>query len=127
MNIQIITFILIGITAGITSGFFGIGGGLIIIPSLIYIAGFSQHLATGTSLAVLLPPIGIAAFLVYYRNNNVNVPAAIIIALSLIVSSWFSARFANNLNPMHLRLAFGIFISVIGLYITLSTLFKILK
>ncbi|MGZ8916556.1 MAG: TSUP family transporter, partial [Methylobacter sp.] len=64
-------FVIIGILGGISAGFFGIGGG--IIPALIYWAGFSQHLATGTTLAVLFPPIGLAAAFEYYRHGNVDV------------------------------------------------------
>ena len=61
----ILKLILIGLAAGIFAGFFGVGGGIIIIPALIYLLAFDQHLATGTSLAVLLPPIGLAAALEY--------------------------------------------------------------
>ncbi len=60
---SILTLLFIGLIAGILSGFFGIGGGVVIVPSLIYFLGFSQHKATGTSLAVLLPPIGLMAVL----------------------------------------------------------------
>lgn len=66
----------IGLFAGVLSGMFGIGGGVVIVPALIYVAGFRQHVATGTSLAVLLPPIGIAAAFEYYRNGRVDVRAA---------------------------------------------------
>jgi uncharacterized membrane protein YfcA len=71
-------FISIGLAAGILSGIFGIGGGVVIVPALIYLGGFTQHRTTGTSLAVLLPPIGIGAMWEYYRHDNVNVRAAII-------------------------------------------------
>src|SRR5207237_9073586 len=67
--------IAIGISAGFLSGLFGIGGGVIVVPALIYAAGFTQHKATGTSLAILLPPVGLAATLEYYRNGNVGIRA----------------------------------------------------
>jgi hypothetical protein len=70
------TFVIIGVLGGTTEGFFGVGGGIVIIPALIYWVGFSQHMATGTSLAVLLPPIGLAAAYEYYRHGNVDVRAA---------------------------------------------------
>lgn len=107
----------IGLIAGILSGLFGIGGGIIIVPSLIYILGFSQHKATGTSLAVLLPPIGLAAVLEYYRHSNIDLHAAIIIALFLIVGAWVGAVFANRLPGPILRLGFGIFVVIMGVYL----------
>jgi uncharacterized protein len=112
-----ITLILIGIIAGILSGIFGIGGGVIIVPALIYIMGFSQHRATGTSLAVLLPPIGLAAVLEYYRHGNVDLKAAIIIALSALAGAWLGAILANKISGPTLRLSFGIFVVTIGFYI----------
>ncbi|MHB0956563.1 MAG: sulfite exporter TauE/SafE family protein [Pirellulaceae bacterium] len=109
--------VLIGACAGIAAGLFGIGGGLVIVPALIYWAGFTQHKATGTSLAVLLPPIGLLATLEYYRRGNVDLRAALLIALGMIGGSWFGAYFANEMKGPHLRLAFGIFICVIGVYL----------
>jgi len=109
--------IAIGLAAGILSGVFGIGGGIIIVPALIYLARFTQHQATGTSLAVLLPPIGIAAAAEYWRNGNVNVRAAVIIALSMLVGGWFGAVFANRIAGPYLRLAFGVFVVSLGVYL----------
>ena len=65
----VIVYAGIGIVAGVLSGLFGIGGGVVIMPALIYLAGFDQHRATGTSLAVLLPPIGLGAAIEYYRRQ----------------------------------------------------------
>ena len=109
--------IAIGALAGVLSGLFGIGGGVIIVPALIYIAGFRQHMATGTSLAVLLPPIGIAATYEYYRNGNVNIRAAAIIAVSVLVGGWLGAVIANRMAGPQLRLAFGIFVVGLGIYL----------
>ena len=78
-------FLIIGLLGGISAGFFGIGGGIVIVPALIYWAGFSKHMATGTSIAVLLPPIGLAAAFEYYRHGNVNVRAAIILAAAMFL------------------------------------------
>jgi uncharacterized membrane protein YfcA len=110
-------FVLIGVFGGIAAGLFGVGGGVVIVPALIYWAGFSQHLATGTSLAVLLPPIGLAATIEYYRHGNVNVQAAIILALSMFAGAWVGAYFANQMRGPHLRLLFGVFITVLGIYL----------
>jgi uncharacterized membrane protein YfcA len=111
---SIVLFILIGLVAGVLSGVFGIGGGVVIVPALIYLAGFTQHRATGTSLAVLLPPIGFAAMWEYYRHNNVNVSAAMIIAAAVFAGGWLGAIVANRVSGPYLRLAFGIFVVVLG-------------
>jgi uncharacterized membrane protein YfcA len=104
----------IGLAAGVLSGVFGIGGGVVIVPALIYLAGFRQHMATGTSLAILLPPVGIAAVIEYYRHGNVNFYAALIIAVAVTVGGWFGAVLANRLAGPYLRLAFGVFIMALG-------------
>jgi uncharacterized membrane protein YfcA len=110
-------FVVIGVLGGVAAGLFGVGGGIVIVPALIYWAGFSQHLATGTSLAVLLPPIGLAATLEYYRHGNVDVHAAILLAVSMFAGSWVGAYFANQMKGPHLRLLFGVFVSALGLYL----------
>jgi uncharacterized membrane protein YfcA len=112
-----VLFVIIGICGGVASGLFGIGGGIVIIPALVYWAGFSQHKATGTSLAVLLPPIGIAATLEYYRKGNVDLRAALIIAAAMLVSAWGGALLANQMKGPHLRLIFGVFVTAVGVYL----------
>jgi len=107
-------FVAIGLAAGILSGVFGIGGGVVIVPALIYLAGFSQHRATGTSLAVLLPPIGLAAMWEYYRHQNVDVRAAMILAGAVFVGGGLGAVVANRVSGPYLRLAFGVFVVVLG-------------
>jgi hypothetical protein len=112
-----LTFVLIGVLAGIAAGLFGVGGGIVLVPALIYWTGFSQHLATGTSLAVLLPPIGLAATLEYYRHGNVDLRAALLLAAGLFVGAWVGAWLANQMRGPHLRLAFGAFVTALGLYL----------
>ena len=108
--------VLVGLAAGVISGMFGVGGGVIIVPALVILAGFSQHKAVGTSLAVLLPPVGIAATMEYYRHGNVGLRAALIIAAGLVLGAWIGAFFANKMSGPHLRLSFGVFICVMGIY-----------
>lgn len=112
-----LTFAIIGTFSGVAAGFFGIGGGLVIVPALIYWAGFSQHLATGTTVAVLLPPIGLAAAFEYYRHGNVDVRAAAILAVTMFVGGWVGAYFANQMPGPYLRLLFGVFVWGVGLYL----------
>ena len=114
---QALTLAVIGVFGGIAAGLFGIGGGVVIVPALIFWAGFSQHLATGTSLAVLLPPIGLAAAVEYYRHGNVDVRAAVVLAVAMFLGSWLGAYWANRISGPHLRLLFGVFICGIGFYL----------
>ena len=115
-------FIAIGLAAGVLSGVFGIGGGVVIVPALIYLAGFTQHKATGTSLAVLLPPIGIGAMWEYYRHDNVHLQAAMIIAVAVFAGGWLGALVANRVSGPYLRLAFSVFVISLGLYLLFGAL-----
>lgn len=126
-TVALFQYVAVGVVAGVAAGFFGIGGGLVIMPALIYWLGFSQHEATGTSLAVLLPPISIAATMEYYKQGNVNIKAAIIIAVTLAVASWGSARLARRLGDMQLRMAFGLFVVTLGVYMVITSFQKIHK
>lgn len=115
--IPIIILILIGAASGLAAGLFGIGGGIVLVPGLIYWAGFTQHKATGTSLAVLLPPIGLAAVFEYYRHGNVDFKAAMVLAVGMFCGSWMGAYIANHMKGPHLRLAFGLFVCALGVYL----------
>jgi uncharacterized protein len=117
----VILLICIGLVSGIASGLFGIGGGILIIPALVYLAGFSQHQATGTSLAILLPPVGLAAVLEYYRHGNVDIKAGLIVAVALFVGAWCGAMLADHVSGPHLKLSFGIFVTLLGVYLIASS------
>ena len=114
-QVSIFTLASIGVAGGVLSGLFGIGGGVVIMPALIYLAGFDQHRATGTSLAILLPPIGLGAAIEYYRHDAVDIRAAAIVAVCVFLTAWLSSLVANRISGTHLRLAFGIFVIIIGL------------
>jgi uncharacterized membrane protein YfcA len=114
----------IGLAAGLISGLLGIGGGIIIVPALVYLAGFSQLTATGTSLAILLPPVGLAAVWVYHRNGNVDLRAAVCIAVCMFLTAWVGSRIAQKMATAHLRLLFGVFITAVGVYMIVSSLKK---
>lgn len=100
--------ILTGLFAGILSGFVGVGGGIVIVPALIYIFGFNQHLAQGTSLFLMLPPIGILAFLNYYKAGQVNLLYGGIIAAAFIVGGYFGSKFSLKISPAIVKSIFGI-------------------
>lgn len=105
--ITLVSLILIGICAGILSGFVGVGGGIIIVPALIYIVGLSPIQAQGTSISLMLPPIGILAFMQYYKAGNVNLTYATIIAVTFIAGGFIGAKYAQKLDQNLVKLIFG--------------------
>jgi len=108
-------YLLLGLIAGIASGIVGIGGGVIIIPALIYLFGFKQHIAQGTTLALLVPPIGILAAFVYYKNGFIDFKASIFICLSFFIGGFIGSKIAINMSTEILQKVFGIIIIIIGL------------
>lgn len=112
---NIILFIVIGLTAGILSGLFGIGGGIIIIPALVFICGFTQLKAQGTSLAILLPPVGLLAFLEYYKKGNVDVKAGILICIFVFFGALLGGKIAQVLPPAALKKGFAVFLFLVSL------------
>jgi len=115
MPIQTVFLLLaIGLSAGALGGIFGIGGGLIMIPGMVLLLGIDQHTAIGTSLAVMLPPIGIAATYNYYKSGSVNLTYAVIIALAFIVGSFLSSKLALALPEMTMRRIFAVFLVIMG-------------
>ena len=115
-----IILIVIGILAGILSGVVGVGGGLIIIPLLIILLGLSQHEAQGTSLAVMLPPIGILAAINYHKAGFVKWEYAMIIAITFIIGGYFGSKYAVILRPEIVKRVFGIVMLIGALKIIFS-------
>jgi hypothetical protein len=109
-----IPLLLVGIAAGIASGMFGIGGGVIIVPALVTLLGFDLLEATGTSLAALLMPVGIFAVIAYYRAGKLHIPTAAWIALGLIGGAWAGAQLALSLPVRTLQQLYGIFLIYAG-------------
>ena len=101
--------LLIGVLAGIASGFVGIGGGLIIVPALIYFTGLDQHVAQGTSLAMMLPPIGILAALNYNSEQSVEWTYAACLAITFVIGAWLGSKWSLKLSPTVVRLVFAAF------------------
>jgi len=110
----LIGFLLVGALTGAISGMFGIGGGVFVIPAMVYLFGFSQKTATGTSLGMLLPPIGILAFLQFYKAGNVNVPAVLLLVAGFVAGSYLSAGYAVSLPDLLLKRLFGGLLIVMG-------------
>jgi len=105
---------LIGLTAGVVSGLFGVGGAILIIPGLVLLLGLSQHAAQGTSLAALLLPVGFLGALQYYKRGEVNVPYAAIIAIGLFFGAFLGAKLAGTMGDLALRRAFGVFLLLVA-------------
>jgi uncharacterized membrane protein YfcA len=116
------TFLLIGLAAGVSAGWFGIGGGTIIVPALVFFAGFNQYQAVGTSLAVLLPPVGALAVYNYYKAGHVDLKIAGLIALGLFLGAWLGSFSALRVGELKLKLAFGIFLAFTGLSMSWSAI-----
>jgi uncharacterized membrane protein YfcA len=110
----------IGIITGIMAGMLGIGGAIIMIPALVYILGFNQQLAQGTSLAVMLPPIGILAAYNYWKAGQVNMKFALILAAAFIIGSYFGSKFALNIPQTILRKIFGVLLLIVAAKMLLS-------
>lgn len=113
----IILLIIIGIAAGILSGLVGVGGGLIIVPALVYFLAFSQKQAQGTSLAILLLPIGILAVMNYYKDPHVHLDVKVValIVVGFIVGSYFGSKLALSLPDATVKKIFAIFMMLVAI------------
>ncbi len=98
---------LVGGATGVISGFMGLGGAIVLVPTLIYLFGMTQHQAQGTSLATLLLPIGVFAFLQYYRAGHVNLRVALAIGLGFAIGAYFGGRWAQWMPDIVLKKAFA--------------------
>lgn len=108
-------FVALGLGVGIFSGLVGVGGGILVVPALIYGFGFSQLAAQGTSTALLLPPIGIFAAYTYYKNGFVDVRAAALICAGFVFGGYFGAKLAIALPKDAVRRIFGGFLLLVSL------------
>jgi uncharacterized membrane protein YfcA len=110
----LISLIVIGILTGVMAGMLGIGGAIIMIPALVFLLGISQQTAQGTSLAVMLPPVGIIAAFNYYKAGQVNIRFAIVLALFFLIGSYFGSKLALNLPQHVLKKIFGILLLLVA-------------
>ena len=117
--------IAIGACAGFASGFFGIGGGLILVPCLVYFCKFSQHQAVATSLAIMLPPVTFFAVWEYYKKGWVDVKIAVVLVILMLIFSYLASLIAKNLDALQMKLYFSIFAIIAGIYMLVDSLIKI--
>ena len=112
---EILILVAIGLSAGLIAGALGVGGAIVIVPALVYFFHMSQHTAQGTSLAILLFPVGILAFLNYYKHGLVNFRVAIIVMLAFIVGGYFGSLISVNLPARTLKIFFGALMLIAGI------------
>ncbi|WP_372776271.1 sulfite exporter TauE/SafE family protein [Mangrovibacterium sp.] len=106
--IQITLLIIVGLAAGLMGGTLGVGGGIVVIPTLIFIFGFSQHMAQGTSLAFMLPPVTILATWNYWKNGAVNWRYALILSVTFLVGAYLGSILAVHIPDRILKKVFGV-------------------
>lgn len=111
----LLILVILGMITGFLAGMLGIGGGLIVIPALVMIMGMSQQAAQGTSLAMMLPPIGIIAAYNYYKAGHVDIKIALILALMFIIGSYFGSKIAVKLSQELLKKIFGVFLLLVAI------------
>jgi len=116
----VLILIVIGLMAGVFGGIFGVGGAVVMIPAMVYFLGVDQHTAQGTSLAVMLPPIGLFAAYNYYKEGQVNIWYAVIIAAAFMIGGYFGSKIALNLPENLMKKIFGIFLILTALRLIFS-------
>jgi uncharacterized membrane protein YfcA len=114
MVLEIAGFIIIGLTGGVLSGLLGIGGAVLVIPALILVYGFDQRLAQGTTLMMMIPPIGLLAALEYYNSGYADLRAAIFMAIFFFIGGFIGAKFAVKIDPLILRRVFAVLLVIIA-------------
>ena len=111
---QVVGLLLIGVVAGICAGMFGIGGGLIIVPALVFSYRLTQHAAVGTSLGAILLPVGALSAWVYWKNGNLNIGYSVLIAAGLLIGGFFGAKLVQPVSDLTLRRMFAGFLIIVG-------------
>ncbi len=116
MSLQtILILVLVGLLAGFISGSLGVGGGIIIVPALVFFLGFTQYQAQGISLGMMLAPIGLLAFINYYRAGYTNLKYSILLLAVFFIGSYLGSRLAVHLPAATLRKVFGGLMLIVGL------------
>lgn len=116
MDIQtILIIIMVGIAAGMLSGLVGVGGGIIIVPALVYFVGFSQKTAQGTSLAMIMLPVGILGVLQYYKQGHVDWKIVGLLAVGFVAGSFFGSRIALSISQETLKKVFAVLMIIIAI------------
>ena len=109
MSLYVILLLaLIGLSSGVLSGLVGVGGGIIIVPALVFFLGFTQHQAQGTSLGLLLLPVGILAVLNYYKQGHIDIKVVLIMSVAFVLGGWLGSRLAIVLSEQVIKRIFAV-------------------
>ena len=117
---QLILLIVIGLLSGMLAGIFGVGGAILVIPALVFILGLSQHQAQGTSLAFMIPPIGILAAWNYWKEGYVNWKFALVLSLTFVIGAYLGSIFSLNISDRMLRRIFGVLLLFVAAKMIIS-------
>lgn len=117
---QLILLLATGLTAGIVAGFFGVGGGIVIIPALVFLFGMTQHQAQGTSLGVLLFPIGLLAVWNYHKAGYINFKYVFILVIAFVIGGYLGSLISVNLPNQLLKRLFGVLMLLVGIKMILG-------
>jgi uncharacterized membrane protein YfcA len=104
----ILLLVVIGLCSGILSGLVGVGGGIIIVPALVFFLGFTQHQAQGTSLGLLLLPVGILAVINYYKQGHIDIKVVLIMSVAFVLGGWLGSRLAIVLSEQVIKRIFAV-------------------
>ncbi|HTR28516.1 MAG TPA: sulfite exporter TauE/SafE family protein [Puia sp.] len=110
----VLLLLIVGLSAGMLSGLVGLGGGVIIVPALVYLMGFSQHQATGTSLGILLLPAGIFAVINYYNKGYIDIKVVLLIFAGFLIGGWLGSKISLNLSQVTLKKVFAVILLLIA-------------
>jgi uncharacterized membrane protein YfcA len=111
----VLVMLALGMVAGVLSGLLGIGGGIVVIPALVYFAGMSQKMAQGTTLLMMVPPIGLLAALEYLRRGDADWKAAILLCSGFVVGGFLGAIWMSHIPSFLLRRLFALLLILVGL------------
>ena len=115
-----VKLLILGGAAGVLSGMFGIGGGLVIVPALVLIFGFDLKTAIGTSLFVILLPTGLLGVLEYHKNGQLKIPAALLVALGVFVGAYFGAKLSGAVSATTMKRCYAVFLLLVAAYFLLA-------
>jgi len=116
----IVAMLGLGLAAGVLSGMFGIGGGLVIVPALIIGFGYGPKVATGTSLFALVWPVGLLGVLEYYRRGELRPVSGLVIAMGMFIGAYFGARITGAISEVTMKRLYGVFLVVVGAYFLIT-------
>ncbi|RZT93157.1 hypothetical protein EV201_2309 [Ancylomarina subtilis] len=112
---DILLLVLIGLSAGLVGGSLGVGGGIVIVPALMFLFGYSQHQAQGTNLAFMLPPIGILAAYNYYKEGHIDIKVALILCIAFVAGGYIGSLVSIHLPAKTLKKIFGFFMLIVAI------------